>query len=204
MNTFEIRIPTREEVVRTFGSAKRAIRLTHCDLPTALHFIANPEKVTGFISPGGRRVDFPQWGVLLRQWSKEETMQGKEKVMFHVTDGKNHALIEATRESLAKERFIEDNYADLIKVQKVGAMEAITLAGLHGLKPIVVAARTKAQSTPPVASAIGPAATPAPIAPDETLSDLLFAEDGSEPQYEVPAPAGARDTDSLEDLAQFI
>lgn len=132
MNTFNIRIPSKDEILATFGSIKNAIRCTHCDLPTALHFIANPEKAEGFVSPGGRRVGFPEFGKMLREWRKQETKQSnlEKKTMFFVSNGTNRALVDASTSKIAVDAFIK-SITGQVAVSKVTAKEAIDLSREH-------------------------------------------------------------------------
>lgn len=132
MNSFNIRIPSKEEILATFGTIKNAIRCTHCDLPTALHFIANPEKVKGFVSPGGRRVGFPEFGKMLREWRKQETKQSiqEKKTMFFVSNGTNRALVDASTSNIARDAFVKHLTGD-IAISEVSSKEAIEISRDH-------------------------------------------------------------------------
>jgi len=42
---YGLRVPTREEVTKTFGSAKRALEVTGGDIPALLYLIHNPAMI---------------------------------------------------------------------------------------------------------------------------------------------------------------
>lgn len=80
--TFAIREPTADEIRRTFGTLKRCLEATRGDLPTVLHFMANPDKLVGFKSPkGARRVGYGSYAKRLREWLADDKRAEREKLV---------------------------------------------------------------------------------------------------------------------------
>lgn len=80
--SFAIREPSAQEIKQTFGTVKRCLEATRGDLPTILHFLAHPDRLTGFKSPkGARRVGYKSYAKRLREWVAEDKRAERDKAI---------------------------------------------------------------------------------------------------------------------------
>lgn len=95
---FAIRMPTVGEIAATFGSAQCCLEITRGDLPTALYFVANPDRLKGFTPPpGARRVGYADFARALRRLATAE--RSAERTATH--NARRATIEDAVREALA-------------------------------------------------------------------------------------------------------